>query len=250
MSLDAHLLFAILCVFCRCTAMLFSAPLLSTAVPVMIRVLTGVVLTLSLVPVLQSSVGPVPGDMVSLVLTISREVLIGLLIGGFLQILCSTAQMAGTFIDVQIGTGSAQILNPTLGTTASPVSQLKMMLVTVMVFILNGHRMMLGAFVKSYSLPGPTHQSVEPELFGMLGQVAMLSLQIAAPVAAVTIVIDLAAGLVNKAVPQTQPFLLSLPAKLAAGIVILALGLPALTGAVQTGLDFTFEHLGHALGGK
>lgn len=250
MTLDAHLIFAILCVFCRCTAMLFSAPMLSTAVPVMVRILFGVVLTLSLTPMLQGSVGSVPTDMVGLVLSVSREILVGLLIGGFLQILTSTAQIAGTFIDVQIGTGSAQILNPTLGMMSSPVSQLKMMLVTVMVFMLNGHRMMLGAFVKSYSMTGMTRSGVQSELFGLLGQVAMLSLQIAAPVAAVTIVIDLAAGLVNKAVPQTQPFLLSLPAKLAVGLVVIAIGLPTLTGAVQTGLDFTFERLGFALGGR
>ena len=84
----------------------------------------------------------------------------------------------------------------------------------------------------------------------MIGQTTLLSLQIAAPVAAVSIIIDLAAGIVNKAVPQTQPFLLSLPAKLATGIVMLAIGLPALVIAVQNGHDFTFMHLGHVLRGS
>jgi len=248
-KLDADLLFAMLCVFARCTAMLMSAPILTTVVPIMIRVMTGTVLTFSLLPVLQVHIGPMPTDVLSLALSIMREVMIGLLIGGFLQILVASAQIAGSFMDVQIGTGSAQIFNPFVGGAASPISQFKVMLTTVLILQLNGHRMMLGAFVKSFEMPGPQLGPLQSELLAFLGQTGLLSLQIAAPVAAVTIVIDLAAGIINKAVPQTQPFLLSLPAKLAAGMMVIALGLPSLVGAVQHGLEFTFDHLGHVLKG-
>ncbi len=249
MSFDNHLLFASLCVFARCTSMLMSAPLFGTTVPVQIRVMFGVVLTLSLVPVVQSHVGPLPPDLMSLFLAVLREVLVGLLLGGLLQFLVAAVQMAGAFLDVQVGTGSAQVFNPFLGTTTSPIAQFKVMLATVLVFLLNGHRMMIAAFVRSYDMPGPTLAPVQSEVLSFIGQMAMLSLQIAAPVAAVTVIIDVAAGIVNKAVPQTQPFLLSLPAKLAFGMVLLAIGLPALVAAVQGGLDITFDHLGHMLRG-
>src|SRR5262249_37644942 len=159
----------------------------------------------------------------TLILRVATEVLVGLLIGGLLQLLVASAQIAGAFLDVQIGTGSAQIFNPLIGSTPSPVSQFKLMLTTVPVFLLNGHRMMLAALLKRYSMPGPNLGPLQNELLALLGQTTLLSLQIAAPVAAVTIVIDLATGMVNKAVPQTQPFLLSLPAKLAAGIFVLAI---------------------------
>jgi flagellar biosynthesis protein FliR len=247
--LDDHLLFSAFCVFTRCTSMLMSAPVLGNVVPVTIRVMMGVVLSFSTVGVVQGNIGEVPHNLIGLVLATMHEAVIGLLIGGFMQLLVATAQVAGSFLDVQIGTGSAQIFNPFLGAAASPVAQFKLMLTTVLVLLLNGHRMMIAAFVKSYEMPGPRLASVQNELIAFIGQTSLLALQIAAPVAAVTIVIDLAAGLVNKAVPQTQPFLLSLPAKLAAGIVVLAIGLPALVGAVQTGLDLTFDHLGHVLRG-
>lgn len=83
----------------------------------------------------------------------------------------------------------------------------------------------------------------------MLGQLLMLSIQIAAPVIAVTVLIDIASGLVNKAVPQSQPFLLSLPAKLAVGVVVLGLGLPTIVAAVHRGVDVAFTGLGRLLGG-
>lgn len=249
MKLDPHLLFAALCVFTRCTSMLMSSPILTSVIPISIRVMTGIVLSFSLLPVLEPNVGPMPENLVALVLAILGEVVIGLLIGGFLQILVASFQIAGSFMDVQVGTGSAQIFNPFVGGAASPLSQFKVMLTTVLILQLNGHRMMIAAFAKSYEMPGPSLGPLQNQLLSFLAQTGMLSLQIAAPVAAVTIVIDLAAGVINKAVPQTQPFLLSLPAKLAAGIVIIAIGLPSLVGTVQRGLDFTFERLGFVLRG-
>ena len=83
----------------------------------------------------------------------------------------------------------------------------------------------------------------------MLGQMMLLSIQIAAPVAAIGIVIDMAAGFVNKAVPQTQPFLLALPAKLSLGFLGLALALPAMTAGLRLATDYTFKALGQMLGG-
>ena len=81
-------------------------------------------------------------------------------------------------------------------------------------------------------------------LLPLLTKLGSVSLQMAAPVVAVTVVIDLAAGVVNKAVPQTQPFLVSLPAKLSAGLVALSLGMPAVVVAVENGLDIVFRQLG------
>ncbi|MBS1715063.1 MAG: flagellar biosynthetic protein FliR [Armatimonadetes bacterium] len=249
MKLDAHFLFACLCIFVRCTAMLLSAPGLGTVVPVVVRTLFGALLTFCLVPTLQPLIGEMPGTFLGLGMAVAHEAMIGVLIGGFLQLLVSGAQAAGAFLDVQIGTGSAQVFNPFLGVTATPLSQFKAVLTTVLVFLLNGHRTMIAAFAKSYDMSGPTLHSVQDNLLGFMTTTSLVSLQIAAPVAAVTLIIDFAAGIVNKAVPQTQPFLLSLPAKLAAGIVVVSLGLPALVAAVQSGLDSAFTHLGRALGG-
>lgn len=106
MKLDSHLVFALTCVFARASAMVLTAPLVGNVVPVMVRVLFSGVLSLSLVPVLQPHIGPLPDSVFGLVLSVGRELLIGLLIGGMLQLLVAAVQMAGAFIDVQIGVGS------------------------------------------------------------------------------------------------------------------------------------------------
>ena len=112
--------------------------------------------------------------------------------------------------------------------------------------------MMFQAFVASYELVGPTVSRVgemQTAIMGFMGRISLMAVQIAAPVAAVAVLIDVVAGLINKAVPQTMPFLLAMPAKLIAGMFALALGLPALVVAARSGIDFTFDYMSQMLGG-
>jgi flagellar biosynthetic protein FliR len=251
-SLDSSLLFGFLLIFARCSAMLLSSPLFGQAVPINFRVQLSGVVSMAMVPALAPHLGPAPETLVALIFAVGKEAIVGLIIGGFLQILLAAVQMAGSFLDVQVGIGSAQLFNPMLGMQASPIAQFKYMLGVVLLLTLNGHHLMFQAFAHSYSLAGPSlaaMPAMETTFVGFLGQVSLLAMQIAAPVAAVTIVVDVAAGLVNKAVPQTQPFLLALPAKLMLGLLVLALGLPAMASAIDGGLDSTFDYLGRMLGG-
>jgi flagellar biosynthetic protein FliR len=138
------------------------------------------------------------------------------------------------------------------GGTSSPLSQFKFLLGLVLLLIMNGHHFMFQAFVHSYSMAGPGLERIpemQATLVSFIGQVSLMALQIAAPVAAVSVVVDAAAGLVNKAVPQTQPFLLALPAKLMVGVLALGLGLPAMAAATRFGVDVTFSHMSKMLGG-
>ena len=233
--------------------MLLSSPIFGTTVPVKVRVLFSIVLSMSLVPVLREQVGPVPQELLGLVLMVGKDVVIGLIIGGMMQLLLAGFQMAGAFLDVQIGIGAAQIFNPQTGEQSSPIGRFKFLLGLVILLLINGHHYMFQAFVHSYEMVGPSIariQDMQTTLMSFMGQISLMAMQIAAPVAAVTIIIDAAAGLINKAVPQTQPFLLALPAKLMVGLLALALGLPALVVATHSGVEITFEHMSKMLGGS
>lgn len=252
MELDSQWLIVFLALFIRVSAMLLAAPLTATAVPVNIRVLISAALAFALAPTVQPGFGAPPDSVIGLILLGMREALTGLLIGFCLKLAASAAEMAGGIADLQIGLMSAQIMSPVLGSAATPTSRLKMMLGLALLFASDAHHLMIRALVKSYDIGGLALQGLEPAHTGILSifsQVMLLSLQIAAPVAAVGIVVDMAAGFVNKAVPQTQPFLLALPAKLALGLVALSLGLPALAAGMRHATDASFQALSQMLGG-
>lgn len=250
MSLDTAWLVTFFSVFVRMSAMLLSAPLMGTMVPVQIRVLVGAALAMALTPV----VGPVavPNDVFSLTMSLGTDVLVGVVIGGLMSMLVGAFQTAGALCDTQLGLASAQMFNPTIGTSVTPLATFKFLLCSVLLFVTDAHHMMIEAFVGSYHA---THQLAggSPYLLEgvvrFVGQTGLIALQIAAPVAAVTVIIDVSASLINRAVPQTQPFLIALPAKLALGVLVLGASLPSLAAILRVGVEIALGHAREIVGG-
>lgn len=252
MSLDAAWMVAYLAVACRLAAMIMTAPLFGTSIPVQVRAMFCMAISAALTPALMPYMPPVPQGLGDFAGLFFREIMMGLALGWSVQLLINCLHIAGGIVDLQIGMASAQIFNPTVGGTASPIANLKVMLGTVMIVLLGGHQMMMTAFMETYRYPTsaltPTH-GMMTVLLQLVFRLMLAAIQIAAPVVAVTIVIDTAAALVNKAVPQTQPFLIALPAKIGLGLLALLLGLPALTVGVQRGMDAVFTQIPRLIGG-
>jgi len=231
--------------------MLISSPLFGAAnVPQKVRLATCLVLGMAITPVVGQT-SAVPADWYSLASRVATELAVGLTMGLTLQLVLQALLMAGSVLDLQVGLGAAQTLNPVIGTQVSILSQFKFLLAIVILLLSNGHLLMLQAFVASYrvSLDVGLHTipAMTEELVRYIGSLAILSMQVAAPVVAVGLVVDAAMGIVNKAVPQMQVFVVALPAKVAAGIVTLAVGLPMTVQAVTTGVDTALDTMSRML---
>jgi flagellar biosynthetic protein FliR len=110
---------------------------------------------------------------------------------------------------------------------------------------------MIEAFAASYRLNVDIGLNSVPkmaqELAVYIGSLSTLAMQIAAPVAATAFVVDAAMGIVNKAVPQMQVYVVTLPAKIAAGMLALAYGLPLLTQGVDAGMEMAVTSMDRML---
>jgi len=253
MPLDTLTLYAFLLVFLRCSAMLLSSPLFgSQGTPVQIRIMATLALSGAFVAVVRPEIGSVPTNLAALALACGGEIASGLLVGATITMVLQAAAMAGAILDLEMGLGISQVLNPATGIPVTILSELKFMLATVVFFCANGHHTMILAVLNSYkaapslsmaSLPG-----IEHGLVALLGGVTLVAMQIAAPVLAVGVVVDAALGLINKAVPQIQVFLLGAPAKVILGLMAVCVCLPAITSAVTVCVDQAFSFLGHAFG--
>jgi flagellar biosynthesis protein FliR len=242
MTFDEALLFAFLLVFVRCSAMLLSSPVFGAQnTPLPIRILTTLAISAALTCAIQPHIGPLPKDLYSMGAAVAGEAVAGLLIGLFMQLALQAALMAGALLDTQIGLGMSQTLNPIAGVPISIIAQYKFMLAVVVFLSINGHHVMLEAFARSYELMPTVGAAniahLQEGYLGLLGQVSLLSLTIAAPVLAVSLVVDAALGVVSKAVPQMQAIMVGLPAKLIMGMTALSLALPALASGVQVGVE-------------
>lgn len=254
MQLNEALFFGFFQVFARCTAMLLASPFYGNGVPVNARIATGMVVSAGLTPVLLPHLASVPEDLFGLLAILFREVIVGIMIGTVLKLLAQAFEMGGSLLDLQTGLSMAQLFDPISGSAASIISRFKYMLAVVLLLCLDAHHLMFSAFLDTYSVPLKLSAESMPQIiengFLFIGKICLLSLQIAAPVAAVTVIIDAATGLVNKAVPQMQGFLVSLPAKIAVSLMTLGIGLPIAVAAARAGVDNTFVALHQILQGR
>jgi flagellar biosynthetic protein FliR len=253
MHLDAALMYSFVVVFVRCSAMLLVSPMFGAQnSPVQIRIFTTLAIAGALTLALKPSIGPPPVEMYALAAAILKEILAGLLIGIFMSLVLQAAQMAGAIIDMQMGLGMSQAMNPLTGVPVTVISQFKFMLALVLFLSMDAHHQMIIAFARSYqTMPALSYESIPAIKTGigtLMGQLSLLALQIAAPVMAVSLIVDAGLGIVNKAVPQMQAMLVGLPAKVIMGMLALSLGLPAMTSAVSTGVGAAFRGLSHSTG--
>lgn len=248
MSLDSGLLWAFLLVFLRCSATLISSPVFGAqTTPVHIRVMIALALSGALVFAMNPTPPPLPHSLGEMLLAGGNEIACGLLLGAIVSLGITAVQMGASFLDLQVGLGMSQVMNPVTGVPSSILTQFKSMLAVVVFLGIQGHHFVLQAFVKSYeampTLSAAAAYPIKDSLTELIGQMCLLALQIAAPVAAVGIIVDVAMGIVNRAVPQMPVFLVGLPVKIIASMVALSVALPMLVFSVQSGVDTAGEHL-------
>lgn len=255
MSLDTALLYSFLLVFVRCSAMLLVSPMFGAQnSPLQIRIFTTLAIAGALTCALKPTIGPAPTEMYMLAASVLKEALAGLLIGTFMSLVLQAATMAGAIVDMQMGLSMSQELNPLTGVSVTVISQFKYMLALVVFLSMKCHHQMILAFARSYETMPPLSYDSIPALkegaVTLVTSLSLLALQMAAPIMAVSLIVDAGLGIVNKAVPQVQAMLVGLPAKMILGMVVLSLGLPAMTSAVSSGVDAAFKGLSHSTGMK
>jgi len=201
----------------------------------------------ALTMVIKPTIGAAPADMYTFAIAAAHEAVAGFLIGTSISLVLQAAMMAGAFLDLQIGLGLSQTLNPITGVPISLIAQFKYFLALVVFLSINAHHVMLGAFVHSYdSMPAPTMAmmpAIQTSFVELITRLSIMALQIAAPVMAVSIIVDASLGIINKAVPQMQTFMVGLPAKILMGLIALSIALPVLTTSVQFGVDSATDSL-------
>lgn len=164
------------------------------------------------------------------------EVVIGLAIGFVLQMGLAAALLAGETISNAMGLGFASMVDPLSGQASSAIGQFLMMLATALFLAADGHLLLIGIIVDSYSAlpPGnafPSYGAIESVLrFGSLMFVAGMS--IALPVGFVLILVQIIMGVIGRSAPALNLFAVGIPATLLAGLVLLGVATPVMAEAL------------------
>lgn len=221
-----------LLVLARLTAFTAVFPVFTlSGIPVLTRIGLGFILSLVVTPL----VGAVqPANSYSYALDISGEVLVGLAIGLTAGMVFYALRIGGQLMGMTMGFAVAELLDPT-GVQNNVVAEFMFLLGLIFFFSIDGHHAVLTTLAESFKVipltGGAAGGGAALLVARFIGGIFSTSLQLAAPVLAVMLVVDLSLGLMVRMVPQINVFMLGFPLKVTAGLLVLAGLLPAV-GAV------------------
>jgi flagellar biosynthetic protein FliR len=186
---------------------------------------------------------PVPdlgsyNSIFAFILLAAKEFLIGLALGYISYIIITAIYLAGQMIDMHIGFGMVSVFDP-VSNIQIPVTADLYFILTMLVFLaIDGHHLLIYTLSESFSrLPTGSALIIEKPLIDsvvrLFGSVFVISFKIAAPVTAAILVVDVALGVISKAVPQVNVFIVGLPIKILIGLLVILLTLAAFRNIVH-----------------
>lgn len=237
MTVGVHEFWTFALCFARITALVGTAPVFgSRAIPHQTKVGLSALLALVLMPIVSSRVGPAPADILSFAAQVGAEVAVGLTLGFLATLVFASVQVAGAFLDMQMGFGIMSVLNPLNDMHSSEVGTFLYQLAITLFLLAGGHLYLVGTLADGYAALPPGSAGFSGDLSGtllaMAGQMFALAFRIAAPAAAVLLVVDVAFAVVARAVPQVNVLIVGLPVKILVGLMTVALLLPALAAVI------------------
>ncbi|MFW6156858.1 MAG: flagellar biosynthetic protein FliR, partial [Armatimonadota bacterium] len=168
----------------------------------------------------------------------AAELIFGLALGFVTSAVLEALRFGGEILDLQIGLRAGQLFDPASGRHSGILSTGYYMLALVFFVTLNGHHWLLRGVTQSYSIVPVGAMSAGANLSSLASElgttVLVLGLRVAGPVMVALLLADLAFGLVARAVPQINVFLVGIPAKIALAFAVLAVGVPMLLMNLQS----------------
>lgn len=247
-----------LLVLLRATGFLAIAPIIShTSVPKTIRV--GFLILLS--GLVASSLQDVQVEPIESLWQLAglavQELLVGTIISLIFLILFYGAQTAGSIVGYQIGLAIATEFDPSLSAQVSIIGKFWYLMAMLVFVTINGHHLLISAFVDSYQAVPPAgvhlNGTVAEIVIRQTAYVFVIGLKIAAPIMIALFLTDVALGTIAKMMPTMNVFFIGFPIKIALGLSIMALSLPAFAYVLERGaafldnkLDLIFLSIGKA----
>ncbi len=172
------------------------------------------------------------------IILLAKEFIIGLAIGYLSYFILTSIYLAGQMIDLHIGFGMVSVFDPDTNIQIPVTANFYFILTMLMFLAIDGHHLLICTLTDSFSiLPIGSKLIIEQNMLNfvlkLFGSVFAISFKIAAPVTAAVLIADLALGVLAKAVPQVNVFIVGLPLKIFIGLLVIFFTLTAFRNIVH-----------------
>lgn len=179
-----------------------------------------------------------------------NELTLGATLGLGVLVAFGAFSVAGQVLDVQLGFGIAQVLDPATHRPAPILTSTFGLLAALVYFLLDGHYALLrgiGLSLERFPIgtPWPLEQAALPLLKQTAG-LFTLGFALAAPVVFCILLIEFVLGVVGRNLPQMNMFAMGIPVKIIAGLIALSLwftGIGSVMTRVYASIATTWDQL-------
>jgi flagellar biosynthesis protein FliR len=221
---------AFVLILMRAAGIFLSSPIFASRnIPMRVKAAWALLIAFLIFPVVEYRPETLPAPGIPLAMGVVREMLIGLSIGLAATLIFTGIQLAGQIVDIQMGLGMVNIIDPVTSTQISVMGQYYYLVATLVFMAVNGHHIILRAIVDSFGvIPlGQAHFSVAlgTKMMALFAQVFFIALRVGAPVIAALFITNMALGIIARTVPQMNVFIVGMPLNLAVGFLISAISM-------------------------
>jgi flagellar biosynthetic protein FliR len=197
--------------------------------PTRIKATIVLMITLICFPSLSVALPQMPSDSLSLALLAFSEVMVGLTLAFITQIIFAAVEFSGQIIGMQMGLTISSILDPSRGAQVQIMSVVQTLFATLMFLSLNIHHLFIRAIMDSFTVIPLGGWRLSGELINFLvmrtADIFIIGIRLAAPVMVALLLTTVALGIMARAFPQMNIFMISLPLNVGLGLVILGMTL-------------------------
>lgn len=211
-------------IFMRMSGFLLFNPLLGRSnLPAMVK--TGMALVLSILVFGTAGTGvPQPDTLVELAFRLLLELGIGLVLGFVMRVVFSVVQIGGEVIDTQMGMTMAQIYDASSQANLSVTASLLNILLILDFFAENGHYTLMRLLTTSGELvpygAAALGDGVYAYVIELFLACMLLAVKLAMPILAAELLGEVGMGVLMKAIPQINAFVINIELKVVIGLLL------------------------------
>ncbi len=233
--------------FLRVLSVLVFLPIFgNSATPIRVRILLGMVFTFAVWPLIERDLSsqqllghtsPANAFLISI-----REVFFGFAVGFSAKLILYAANIAAGVVGVNMGFQAAALVSPLFGGSDSVLSNFKNWIMLMILLAFNMHHYFIELIFQSFQdvplSPSANATMLVSNMVDVTQTSFEMGMRIAAPLLAIQIITTFALGLLGRAIPQLNVFIVNFPLSFLLSMVILFFAMSSLVAYVsQQGLQ-------------
>ncbi|MGY3746474.1 flagellar biosynthetic protein FliR [Vagococcus salmoninarum] len=242
----AENLINLLLIFSRISAFIVISPGFSfKSMPTTAKVCLALALTLAVNGM--SVLVPLEISSYLLLFYLVREVLVGLAMGFISQLIFTGIEIAGQFIDFQVGFAMGAMFDPATGVHGSNYGRLYYWLALAVFFLTDMHHLLIQSLLDSFQVVPIGTATLSN--YGIEGTIMLFSvvfkiaLGLGAPMMIVALISDIVLGIISKSVPQINVLMLGMPLKILVSFFFMLLLLPNVVQSISKVMPLISQYL-------